>query len=134
MKRNSERSVFKKESRLCSQKRIEELFKGGKHHYSSLFRLSTLPGAAPNSRVVISVPKRNFKKAVERNRIKRIIREVIRKSHFLSSSTPPLDIAILFRGKELPSYKEVEESLNNVLEKIEKGSQKGGNIPLHNVN
>lgn len=78
--------TFGKEYKLCSQKIIKELFESGtKTHsfpFSIQYSLRELPSDAP-FQITISVPKRSFKRAHERNRIKRLIRECIRKNKLI---------------------------------------------------
>lgn len=78
--------TFGKEYKLCSQKIIKELFDSGlKAHsfpFSIQYAFREIPSNAP-FQVTISVPKRNFKRAHDRNRIKRLIRECIRKNKLI---------------------------------------------------
>ena len=70
-----------------------------------------------NTQVLVSVSKKRFKKAVERNRIKRLIRSAWRlhKSSFserlAENSHPPVAIMLLYVGKEILSYQEVEQGV-----------------------
>lgn len=78
--------TFGKEYKLCSQKLIKELFDSGNKSFSFPFayhfKLVELTSSAP-FQVTISVPKRKFKHAHDRNRIKRLIREAIRKNKLI---------------------------------------------------
>ena len=76
-------AAFPKRTRKLSLKTLTNLHKTGSvlfHHPYKLFYLTypTPEGCCPEYKIVISVPKRNFKRAVDRNRIKRQIREVFR--------------------------------------------------------
>ena len=78
---------------------------------------SVLKGEAA---VLISVPKKKFKQAVKRNRIKRLIREAYRlnKQKFLQNlleKEKSLLIGFLFVGNELPDWKSIEISVVKVL-------------------
>ena len=76
---------FPKSERIVSQKLIDELFTSGQSHSLAAFPLRAVyllreepcPAAA---QVLISVPKRHFKHAVDRNRVKRQLREAWRKN------------------------------------------------------
>ncbi|GIM54724.1 hypothetical protein CAPN005_13710 [Capnocytophaga cynodegmi] len=72
--------------------------------------------------VLISVPKRQFKKAVHRNRIKRLIRESYRlQKHFLSEATSEkYVIALIFTGKEMADYQTIYKSVSVCFEKFGK--------------
>jgi ribonuclease P protein component len=75
---------FRKAERLCSKKQIEMLFTQGHVVFMFPFRIFyRITAAEPASRlapcrIMISVPKRNFKKAVHRNLLKRRVREAFR--------------------------------------------------------
>jgi ribonuclease P protein component len=70
-----------------------------------------------------SVSSRTFKKAVDRNRVKRLLRECYRKEkaglfHQLAVKNIPVAIFIIFTGKELPDYKLVDEKMKLALKKL----------------
>lgn len=105
--------TFKKEERLCNRQRIESLFHNGSSFIVYPFRVVHLVEASTNSKrwsiaVLISVPKKRFRKAVSRNRIKRLVREAYRlEKHplrsFLESQSLHLSLAIQYVGaEELP--------------------------------
>jgi len=74
---------FKKEERLKSKKLIQELFSEGSSFYLYPFKViwsaqSRRPESIPKHKILISVPKRKFKRAVDRNSVKRRVREAYR--------------------------------------------------------
>lgn len=71
---------FPKAERLKSQKQIDELFAGGKSVSAFPVRAvyAFAPAAEGKLQVGVSVSKRHFKRAVDRNRIKRLLREAYR--------------------------------------------------------
>ncbi len=75
---------FSKKEHLCGLKPISKLHTEGKAFIVYPFRVSYLEVEDENNsfpvRIMIGVPKKRFKKAVDRNRIKRQIREVYRKN------------------------------------------------------
>jgi len=78
--------TFGKEYKLCSKKIINDLFKTGNKTHSFPFSVQYSSIALPTTaafQITISVPKRSFKKAHDRNRIKRLIREAIRKNKLI---------------------------------------------------
>jgi len=117
---------FTKNERLCSLKLIEGLFNDGKVVFSYPFRIiwkqSTLETGFP-SQVAITVPKRNFKKAVHRNLLKRRIREAFRKQKgILYAPLNEKGITIIFMiqytGKEISDYNAIEEAVAAALQKL----------------
>lgn len=71
---------LRKSDKLCSIREIEELFKDGSSFYFHPFRIKYITNVNNNtsSKVLFSVPKRRFKRAVDRNWIKRRLREAYR--------------------------------------------------------
>ena len=72
--------TFPKKEHLCSKKRIEQLFNRQNPSLGAYpLRLTWLPAPAHTHtppEVLITVPKRTFKRAVDRNRLKRLLREI----------------------------------------------------------
>jgi ribonuclease P protein component len=99
--------TFKKEERLNKEKWIRELFEKGSSFQFHPFRVICLPHPDPTfpvNQVLISVSARNFKKAVDRNTIKRRIREAYRLNKSKILSTGKWLIAYIYIAKEiLPS-------------------------------
>ncbi|MGB4775928.1 MAG: ribonuclease P protein component [Daejeonella sp.] len=119
--------TFKKEERLCSTKLLEKLFHTGSSFLLYPFRITWLQGDFPKNppvQVVINVSKRNFKKAVDRNLIKRRIREIYRlhKSEhlysFVNEDSQKLLLGINYIGKDIATYLFMEKKLLLSLEKL----------------
>lgn len=119
--------TFKKEERLCNKRLLEKLFHNGSSFLVYPFRIVHLPES--NSlpfpvQVVIAVPKRNFKRSVDRNLIKRRIRESYRLIKgdllypFLNQKDLNLLISVHYIGKEIPSFNLVDKKLRLALEKL----------------
>ena len=125
------RFTFKKAERISYQKEIERLFKEGNSFISYPLRVIYLeqkPFSGATVSVLISVPKKKFKRAVKRNRMKRLIREAYRLNKIaliqhLQEKESGLLIALLFIGNELCPLKEIEtamqKALNTLKEKTE---------------
>ena len=115
---------FPKSEKLCKRKLISQLFAEGKSVQSYPLKMLFLPVKELDVQfqLLITVPKRSFKKAVLRNRIKRLIRENYRlQKHLLKEKTSEKFIfAIIFTGKELPDFKLIEKKLVECFDKFEK--------------
>lgn len=123
--------TFKKEERLCSKKLIEELFHSGSSFLLYPFRVTWLAAPLPARvpvQIVINVSKRRFKRAHDRNLIKRRIREAYRLHKDLDlypyiSEEEKLLLAVNFIGKEISSYQFIEKKLTAVFERLLKAYQ-----------
>ena len=113
---------FKKEERLAGEKHIQELFEKGSSFHLYPFRVLSLPNPQPNSpvnQILISVSKRNFKRAVDRNLIKRRVREAYRLQKAQINGLSLL-LAFVYTSKEIESFQVIKDKLFLVLEKIKK--------------
>ncbi|HLZ16217.1 MAG TPA: ribonuclease P protein component [Cyclobacteriaceae bacterium] len=97
-----EKFGLKKKERLSGRKSIQELFDNGSSFYLYPFKVIFLRGKA--SQFLVSVPKSIFKRAVDRNLIKRRIREGYRLNKVKFVSAHFFSIAYIYTAKEiLPS-------------------------------
>lgn len=101
---------FPKSSRLTGKKEISLLFNKGKSSLTFPFRILTLPLEERHSRVLFSVPSRNFKRAVDRNRIKRMMREAYRLNRHRAGSASVI-IAYIYISKEILPYSVIQEKM-----------------------
>ncbi|MGP1514800.1 MAG: ribonuclease P protein component [Bacteroidales bacterium] len=116
---------FDKQQRLCSRKSIEALFKTGKSFLMFPFsiRYSVSQGNG-QIRVLIVCPKRYQKLAVNRNRIKRLIRENYRLNSYAirtlsKKQKANIDLAISYVNKEMSDYNLINIKIKNILEKLQ---------------
>lgn len=128
------KQTFAKKERLYEKKLIDSLFKNGKSFFVfpfKVFYLSVETTVYSASKVLISVPKRNFKKAVDRNRIKRLIREAYRRNKDLLSPLTneqgcgqSLIIGLIYTAKAEMDYGDVEKKIILILQQLlEKNEQ-----------
>ena len=71
-----------------------------------------------HARLLISVPKKIFKRAVKRNLYKRRIRESWRRQKHMLDVAKGVDILIIYSSKELLSYEEIYSGIGLIIEKI----------------
>ncbi len=116
--------TFKKQEKLKTSKLISLLFAEGKNVTEFPIKLVYLPIEHSGTHKIqagVSVPKRNFKKAVNRNRIKRLLREAYRKNkHYIyeSEHTKKHIFMFIYLGKKEIEYKLVEEKMILILQKF----------------
>ena len=117
---------FPKKQKLCSEKEIEILFKNGKSISENPFRaVWTFKENNDNSfvKLLIVVSKKRLKLAVDRNVIKRRIKEAYRLQKkqlelFLESNNQQLNLAIIYQQEEILDYKTLEEKINLLLVRL----------------
>lgn len=105
------RYTLGKEERLKSKKQITLLFTKGKRIKKLPLILIYIPLNFSNNKVKVafSVPKKNIKLAVDRNRIKRIMKEAYRKNKALFSNN--YAFMFLYVGNKDASYSIIEKAL-----------------------
>jgi ribonuclease P protein component len=114
--------TFKKEERLSKEKIIQELFDKGSSFYLYPFKVFFLPNRDNKClchQVLISVSKKNFKKAVDRNLIKRRIREGYRLNKNLIGDQNKLVIAYIYSAKEILPSAQIHERLVKTFERLD---------------
>ena len=114
-----------KYERLKSRKQIELLFSEGKKFSITPFRVHYLFNelTSPSLQFGAGVSNKNFKRAVDRNMIKRLVREAYRLQknilqQKLKDKKSRLSIFIIYTGKVIPEYREVFVQMNKILDKL----------------
>jgi ribonuclease P protein component len=106
-------------SKLKSGKSISLLFENGKSLsvYPVRMLYNASPEKLPNSPyIAFTVPKRNYKRAVDRNLLKRRMREAYRKNQeLLSEVKHNLEIMFIYTGIEILDFAEIERSISKIL-------------------
>lgn len=126
--------TFKKEERLCSKKVIDRLFAEGTSFMTYPVKVVFLPVKLNTNFPVqagFSVSKKNFKRAVKRNRIKRQMREAFRlhKNEFYQKiDENQLAMFFIYIGKEMPEYASVEKAIKKAFLTIQKKVEESSKI------
>ncbi len=116
--------------KLCSLKKIEALYQNGR--LINVFPLRVLYLLEENApemeasevfQVLFSAPKRRFKRAHDRNYIKRLMREVLRKNKTalmttLQQNNKKLVFSLTFVADERPNYQLLEQKLCKALDQL----------------
>jgi len=119
--------TFKKEERLCNKKLIDELFHNGSSFLCYPFKAQWLVVSEPTGtpvQILISVSKKRYKRAVDRNLVKRRVREAYRlckQQHLydtLSTAQKNIVFSIGYIGKEIEPYAMVEKKMLKLLKQL----------------
>ena len=118
--------TFQKAERLSKKKLIDELFQEGSSFNLYPFRVQYLykefDSAAP-VQILISVPNKNLRKAVDRNYVKRLIREAYRLNkealyNALTNNNRKLLLAFIYTSRNKGSFHTLSESIIKILQQI----------------
>lgn len=122
----TEHSTLSKSERLNKKLVIDRLFAGGSKSLLAFpLRVVYMPVEPEGERasILISVPKKRFRRAVKRNRVKRQVREAYRKNkftllHVLEEKDVCLALAFIWLDDKLYASEVVEEKMKNLLARI----------------
>ena len=116
---------FPKKERLCGKPAISKLLAQGRHASvpGMRFRYMTETGN-DHARLLVSVPKKIFKRAVKRNLYKRRIRESWRRQKHLLNVENGVDILVMYASKELLTYEDIYTGIGQIIEKLNRQMSK----------
>ena len=113
---------MKKEERLSVGTDLSRLFASGRYGITDGFRYCYRIGnELPFNRIVVSVPKKCFRRAVKRNLLKRRIREAYRLNKNLlpvNAEKGGTDIIFIYRTKDILDFGTIVLSVRNILESL----------------
>ncbi len=119
-----------KEERIAGKKLVDQLFSGSDNHSLSAYPIRLVFAEQPRgegeaaARILVSVPKRCFKRAVKRNRVKRLLRESYRRNKTIllerlsDDSGRQMLLAFIWLDNRLHSSASVERRMVNLLERL----------------
>jgi ribonuclease P protein component len=119
------RATFRKEERLRGRLRITEVATTGLAVNAPPFRLigkaMALPGPFP-LQVAFAVPKRNLRLAVQRNRMKRLMREAFRRNkqrwhQHLHASGKQVALLVIYQGRQAIGWDETQEKITRTIDR-----------------
>lgn len=120
------RHTFGKSERLCSKVLIERLFTGGNHSFPAfplraVYMLMEPSESTSEVSILISVPKKKFKRAVKRNLVKRQVREAYRRNKYLlidvlkAQGEKKMALAFIWLDNHVHTSDEVERKVKKLL-------------------
>jgi len=120
------RHTLGKEERLKSRKKIDQLFAQGKKLRK--YPLATVYLTDPltskfSTQFTPSVPHKNFKRAVDRNLLKRRMREAFRKNNtslkeHCSEKNVLLSLMVIYQDKSIQDYQTIESSMISIINEL----------------
>lgn len=120
-----QRYTFSKDEKLKSRKAIEQLFATGRSFSNFPFKVvwKGTENTVTGSQAGFTVSSKQFKKAVDRNRIKRLIREAYRLQKHelqqqLKSNNKSLAVFFIYVGNELPDYTFIFEKTGKAIKHL----------------
>lgn len=121
------KATLSKAERIKSLKTIDELFKNGSSFF--LHPIKIIYGRYPTTgsawQAAFMVSKRTFKRSVDRNRIKRQLREAWRRNKSLIAANElPVQVILIYTAQKLPLQEELNLAVIKAIQKI------NGNTPL----
>ena len=103
---------------IKGNKKIEALFGSGKRCSSSFFHCIFELDDSTESGYVVSVPKKNFPRAVDRNKLKRLVRVVLRKNVDVFGGVEEGKFMFNYSSNKIEAFLDIEKDFKSLLKKI----------------
>lgn len=121
--------AFPKSRKLCGETTVDRLFREGSGFSRFPLRVVYIVNDQPREgeaplRMMVSVGKKRFKRAVKRNRVKRLVREAWRlrmadvEAAMSEANVRGLHVAFVFLSGELPSFADVDAAMSKAIDKL----------------
>lgn len=108
--------TLSKTERLSGKTAVNDLLKKGRWGFTPSIKYCWLVREDEGSaRILVSVPKRNFKRAVKRNLLKRRIRESYRTQKDILEGAPAMDVMFFYNSKEVMDSTVIKEEVGLIL-------------------
>ncbi|MDR0543747.1 MAG: ribonuclease P protein component [Odoribacteraceae bacterium] len=128
--------TFSKSERLHLKHRIDALLRGRESFVSYplrvIYRFSALQEGESPARVAVSVSKKRFKRAVDRNRVKRLTREAYRlHKHLLHDLLPPgqgVDVLLVYLEETIVDFVKMQKAIQGVIKKMQTVVEKNSGV------
>lgn len=113
------KNTFPKSERLCGDQVIDRLYKEGRRFVVWPIRVTYMPITDAPSEVLVWAPKSLFKRAVDRNRLRRQMREAYRlNKQVLLSADKHYHLALNYINKEMQDYKTINKAMLKILKRL----------------
>ena len=116
---------FSKQERICNRDDFKRLFSEGKSFFAYPFRcvFYVSPAEELFVRMAVSVSKKKFKRAVDRNRVKRLMRESYRlEKHYLynhlAQAPITFNMLLIYTGNTILDYKTIRHGMQGLMKKV----------------
>ena len=115
-----------KNEKLKSRKTIETLFAQGDSVSAFPLVLRYIPIESDCHQIAVVAPKKKLRLAVQRNKTKRLLREVYRlhKPALYKILPNPSALVLLYIGKDVPTYAKIEKNYHSLLKKLQQHEEK----------
>jgi ribonuclease P protein component len=120
------KQTFPKKERLNSKKLIDKLFTEGESFFVYPFKVVYIKNSSEELlpvQVLVSVSKRKFKNATDRNKVKRLVREAYRLNkktllEYFSGKEKQLAIGLIFTGQTILPFAQIESKIILILHRL----------------